>query len=268
MLEKIAPHENIVQYLGVHRTQRHLYIMLEYVPCGSLTLIVQKLGSFNEAVIQSYTKQILYGLQHLHNNDIVHRDIKGSNLLVTHDGRVKLADFGASKILEYGTIRNFEEKHTFIGTPMYFAPEVIQNHNYTYASDVWALGCVIIEMITGQTPWWQEIRKNDYNPYLLMKHIATSKQAPSYPKEKISPELNSLLELCFKIEPADRPSCEELLRHRFITDYKPIIVYEQIDIEQQQEENRMNAPLTIEQDTLTLNTPLTVNQSFSSIESL
>lgn len=93
-------HPNIVCYLGTDRTPQALNIFLEYVPGGSIASLLAKFGSFKESVVRVYTKQILMGLEYLHANGIIHRDIKGANILVDNTGLVKLADFGASKKIE------------------------------------------------------------------------------------------------------------------------------------------------------------------------
>ena len=92
-------HPNIVSYLGCEQVENSLNIFLEYIPGGSISSLIQKFGKLDENLIKKFTQQILFGLQYLHKNKIVHRDIKGANILLTIDGDVKLADFGGSREL-------------------------------------------------------------------------------------------------------------------------------------------------------------------------
>jgi len=98
---KTLKHENIVQYLGSSVEDDVLNIFLEYVPGGSIASLIRRFGPLNENIVRLYTKQILHGLHYLHNHKIIHRDIKGANILVDNKGGIKLADFGASKKLEH-----------------------------------------------------------------------------------------------------------------------------------------------------------------------
>ena len=102
-------HENIVQYKGTSFEENHLNIFLEYVPGGSISSLLAKFGGFSESVIKVYTRQILSGLEYLHRHHIIHRDIKGANILVDNNGIIKLADFGASKKLQG---KNFKLKNS------------------------------------------------------------------------------------------------------------------------------------------------------------
>jgi serine/threonine protein kinase len=128
-------HPNIVRYLGTDRDDKSFFIFLELVPGGSITTMLGKYGKFKEPIIQGYTREILQGLQYLHSNKILHRDIKGPNVLVDHRGVCKLSDFGCSKEL-YGEVAS---ANTLKGTPQFMAPEVLQNRGagYTDKADVW-----------------------------------------------------------------------------------------------------------------------------------
>lgn len=117
-------HPNIVRYLGTERTSEALNIFLEYVPGGSIASLLSKFESFQEPVVKVFTKHILTGLAYLHSHGIIHRDIKGANILVDKNGWVKLADFGASKKIE--DLVTIESGFKSVkGTPYWMAPEVI-----------------------------------------------------------------------------------------------------------------------------------------------
>jgi serine/threonine protein kinase len=144
-------HKNIVRYVGHSFRDSNINIFLELMAGGSISSLLKKYGSFNERLIQIYTNQILQGLEYLHINNIVHRDIKGGNVLVDKNGTCKLADFGNSKRL----YSELEDDNQIKGTAHWMAPEVIKQNKYGRYSDIWSLGCTIIEMATGSPPWSQ-----------------------------------------------------------------------------------------------------------------
>lgn len=130
-------HENIVKYLGKHNDGKFLNIFLEYVSGGSINVLLRKYGKFSETLIRIYIRHILQGLSYLHAHNVVHRDIKGANVLVDNNGVCKLADFGGSKRL----FDNDEDIDTaIIGTAQWMAPEVIKNKNHGRFSDIWSVG--------------------------------------------------------------------------------------------------------------------------------
>ena len=198
--------ENIVQYLGTERTEECLNIFLEYVPGGSIASLLDKFGPLQETVIRIYTKQILRGLEYLHQKKIMHRDIKGANILVDKRGTVKLADFGASKRIEdLATIGSGSK--SIRGTPYWMAPEVIKQTGHGRPADIWSLGCVVIEMATGKPPW-----SNCHTQVAAMFHIASTKDPPPLP-DCLSAEARDFLVLCFNRVPKERPNASRLLKH-------------------------------------------------------
>lgn len=215
-LMKNLSHPHIVRYYGMEITESHINIFLEYVPGGSIESLLRKFGKFGEAVASCYTQQILLGLQYLHERGVLHRDIKGANLLVDENGNVKLADFGSSKSID--ELNATVEGRSLTGTPNFMAPEVIINAKYTNGSDIWAVGCTLLEMLTGQPPWAQ--MKFD-NPISAMFHIAQSKVGPKVPDD-LSEQAKSFINACFAMDSDVRPTAAELLCHPFITNVQDL----------------------------------------------
>ncbi|CAL0308567.1 unnamed protein product [Lupinus luteus] len=209
-LLKDLSHPNIVRYLGTVREEDSLNILLEFVPGGSISSLLGKFGAFPEAVIRTYTKQILVGLEYLHKNGIIHRDIKGANILVDNKGCIKLADFGASKqVVELATISGAKSMK---GTPYWMAPEVILQTGHSFSADIWSVGCTVIEMATGKPPWSQQYQQE----VAALFHIGTTKAHPPIP-DHLSAGAKDFLIKCLEKEPDLRPSASELLQHHFVT---------------------------------------------------
>lgn len=211
-LMKVLFHENIVRYIGTQRDETMLHIFLEYVPGGSIAAVLQKFGSLSEAAVRAYTKQILQGLAYLHAHQIMHRDVKGANILVSNNGTIKLADFGASKKITE-MLTQYDCK-SLKGTPYWMAPEVIMQAGHGRSADIWSIGATVVEMLTGKPPYSEFPTQVS-----VLFHIASTQEPPTLPPN-ISDDTQSFLTLCFQRNPKNRPTAKALLEHPFITNSK------------------------------------------------
>lgn len=209
-------HENIVTYLGSSIEDSTINIFLEYVAGGSIASIIQKFGVIKEKLAKNYAKQILTGLDYLHSRQIIHRDIKGANILLDNKGFIKLSDFGAATTLKR-MISNVNGKDLMKGTVYWMAPEVILNNGFGRQSDIWSFGCTMIEMTTGNPPWSNiDIYKEQVS---ALFNIATMNQVPEIPRN-LSTEARQFIGACLKRDPAERLNSRRLLRHDFLKDDK------------------------------------------------
>ncbi|MCD9561422.1 hypothetical protein HAX54_020528 [Datura stramonium] len=207
----------IVSYKGYDVTKEKdkltFNLMMEYMPGGTLTDEIRKQGGrINEPLIGYYAKQILLGLEYLHSRGIAHCDIKGHNILVGKTG-AKIADFGCARWIDQaewdgGAVASTAEP--IGGTPMFMAPEVVRGEKQGCPADIWALGCTIIEMATGGSPW-----TNVTNAASLLYRIAFSGQSPEIPK-LLSLEAKDFLRKCLRRDPKERWTAKELLKHPFL----------------------------------------------------
>lgn len=207
-------HKNIVQYLGSNSDESHLNIFLEYVPGGSVATMLVNYGPLGESLIQNFVRQILTGLSYLHSRDIIHRDIKGANILVDNKGSVKISDFGISKRIEQSTLggnKKNAQRVSLQGSVFWMAPEVVRQTAYTRKADIWSLGCLIVEMFSGSHP----------HPTLtqlqaIFKIGGSGDASPTIP-DNAGDDARAFLSQTFLIDHEKRPSADELLASPFIT---------------------------------------------------
>uniref|UniRef100_A0A8C7GPF0 non-specific serine/threonine protein kinase n=1 Tax=Oncorhynchus kisutch TaxID=8019 RepID=A0A8C7GPF0_ONCKI len=219
MLKKYSHHRNIATYYGAFVKKSppghddHLWLVMEFCGAGSVTDLVKntKGNSLKEDWIAYICREILRGLSHLHQHKVIHRDIKGQNVLLTENAEVKLVDFGVSAQLD----RTVGRRNTFIGTPYWMAPEVIAcdenpDSTYDYRSDIWSLGITAIETAEGAP------RKYSTIPGLLK--VPLTPAVPSLSTKQMSKKFIDFIEGCLVKTYTSRPSTEQLLKHSFIRD--------------------------------------------------
>ena len=210
-------HPNVTSYYGaeVDLESARLHVFMEWIPGGSLASILKTFGnggSFDIVVTKRYLLDVLRGLVYLHDHRIVHRDIKGENVLIDSDGTAKLADFGASKAVSVDGTMN--ESTQVRGTPYYLAPEQLQQKRVGRKADVWALGGLVHLMATGDPPW----KILDISsPYALMLRVIESKEGPPLDAyADLASDIRAFLDACFVYNSEDRPSARDLIKHPFL----------------------------------------------------
>jgi mitogen-activated protein kinase kinase kinase len=209
-LLKDLQHENIVQYLYSSSDEEFFNIFLEYVPGGSVAALLRNYGAFEEPLVRNFVRQILEGLHYVHERGIVHRDIKGANVLVDNKGGIKISDFGISKKLEDNLMPgNRLHRPSLQGSVYWMAPEVVKQVAYTKKADIWSVGCLIVEMLTGEHPWAQ------LNQMQAIFKIGSFSAKPPIPSD-ISTDAQGFLDLCFELDHEIRPAAGDLLVHAWM----------------------------------------------------
>ncbi|OCF43911.1 STE/STE11/CDC15 protein kinase [Kwoniella heveanensis CBS 569] len=237
-LLKNLNHPNIVKYKGFARDKENLFIVLEYCENGSLQTIFKKFGKFPESLVSVYISQVLQGLIYLHEQGVIHRDIKGANILTNKDGSVKLADFGVSSRSttqptlgggvtgggrsgsggsggSLGSVnggRGERDDNEVVGSPYWMAPEVIEQSGASTASDIWSVGCVVVELLEGKPPY------GDLAPMQALWRIVQD-ESMKIP-DGASPIVKDFLYHCFQKDPNLRVSAKKLLRHPWMLSVK------------------------------------------------
>lgn len=149
-------HENIVRYYSfdIANDNKEVEIVLEYAKKGSLKEYIGQRGMLGDKEAARMTEQILRGLKYLHDQNIVHRDLKCANILMMEDGTLKISDFGTAKSIKISSNEDIAKLCSSLkGTPYYMAPEVLRRTGHGISADIWSLGCLVIEMMSGKAPW-------------------------------------------------------------------------------------------------------------------
>jgi serine/threonine protein kinase len=220
VMKQIPPHPNVVRYFGCQVCEKsvvpEVHIFMEFVRGVSLGGLVRSMDvALPESIVRQYTRQLLLGLGHLHECEIIHRDIKGDNLLVPADGFIKLADFGTAKrftALRTGTVG-------IVGTPLWMAPEVLTGTGSVTTlaqgtkSDVWSVGCTVVEMLNRGRPPWPEFE----SLFEAVLKIGSHEGLPPNIPEGLSTDCTSFLTRCFERDPENRAGVSELLGHPFVS---------------------------------------------------
>jgi len=214
----LCKHPNLLTVYGSFVHESKLYIVTPLLSAGSCLNIMKYAypDGFEETVIATILKQALLGLEYLHKNGLIHRDVKAGNLLMSEEGLVQLADFGvSSSLMETGERKGLRK--TFVGTPCWMAPEVMEQSGYDYKADIWSFGITAIEMATGRAPFAK------YPPIKVLM-LTIENEPPTLDRDqcrhKYSRTFKEMIDLCLNKDPSKRPSAEKLLQHPFFKQAK------------------------------------------------
>jgi serine/threonine protein kinase len=200
-LLRTLDHKCILRIFDCVETDENLCLVLEFMENGSLASVLDKFGPLPEVLVISYLHQILIGLQYLHEHGVLHRDIKAANILINKDGDIKVADFGVAEQIN----KDASARYSVVGTPYWMAPEVIEMHAPTAASDIWAVGATIIEMLSSKPPYF------DMSPISAIFRIVQDPHPPI--PANLSENMSNIIMQCFTRDSTKRPTAAQLLKH-------------------------------------------------------
>ena len=205
IMKSLTNNPYIVKIFETYETQKHICIVMEYICAGDLLSYIRKRSKLTEPIAKYIFKQIILGLQYIHNHNIVHRDIKLDNILIDLDNKIKICDFGVSKKVINGDLMKEQ-----CGTPAYIAPEILMNRGYEgYGVDIWSAGVVLYSMLSGTVPF----KGNNIEELhtLILQGIYTQIKDVSY-------EANHLIKCILEVDPHKRISIENILTHPWLID--------------------------------------------------
>ena len=201
-------HRNIIEVLGAYREPDAMHIVMRFYAGGTLAQLVEKIGRLNSDVVRHYTTELCQGVRYLHANDIVHRDIKGANILLDDKGGLRIGDFGSSR--EVSGLRSCR-LDSLRGTPHWMAPEVIKQTGHGAAADVWSIGCTVIEMLTGLPPF------SEFKAAHATMYAIANSTAPLPLPDECSALCRKFLKSCLNREETQRLSCAKLLESEWLS---------------------------------------------------
>lgn len=205
-IHKQLSHPNVVRFLSFFDDDKNVYIILELCTQRSMMELHKRRPIVTDYECRFYIYQILEGVRYLHDNQIIHRDLKLGNLFLNDKLNVKIGDFGlATQIKEKG-----ERKRTLCGTPNYIAPEILNKKGHSYEVDIWSIGCVMFTLLAGQPPFETKTLKDTYSKIRKCEY-SLPQTLRRLPAELICRMLQS--------DPAKRPTVHECAKHPFITNY-------------------------------------------------
>ena len=206
IMKTLSSSNYIVKMFETYETEKHICIVMEYISAGDLLSYIKKRSKLNENIAKYIFKQIILAIQYIHNNNIVHRDIKLDNILIDLDNKIKICDFGVSKKIINNNDLMFEQ----CGTPTYIAPEILKNKGYEgFGVDIWSSGVVLYAMLSGTVPF----KGNDLNE--LHDYILKGKYNEIY---DISKNASHLLKNILEIDPKKRICINDILNHPWLID--------------------------------------------------
>lgn len=214
-------HKNIINYLYLERDSTAVNVFMEYAPGGSLRSVLDKKGKASLDQVVVWLRDILEGLAYLHSEGIVHLDIKCANVLLAADGTCKLSDFGTARPFKH--VDNVKataaaaasSEVNASGTMHFMAPEVLSGSQFDWSADIWSLGCMTMEMLTGKLPF------STLGPLAVVGYISslTARDTVQIPKEIVDPHAVAFLSACLCVDPSARPNAVTLQNHPFIVQH-------------------------------------------------